>query len=80
MTLLPKRHSFHLFTECAPVVSLQLRIPDPFLTPIHMQLADVILRLLKVDNLVSNALLDEHAARVLRDDRLLVLRGLLAPS
>lgn len=45
-----------------------------------MQLADVILRLLKVDDLVSNALLDEHASRVLRDDRLLVLRRLLVPS
>ena len=65
MTLLPKWHSFHLLTECSPVVGLQLRILDPFLTPVYLQLANVVLRLLEVDDLVSNALLDKETSCVL---------------
>jgi len=41
--LLPERHSFHLFAEHSPVVGLQLSIFDPLLTPVYVQLADMIL-------------------------------------
>ena len=73
ITSFPQRHSLQLLAECSPIVGLQLSVLDPFLTPVHMQLADVILRLLEVNNLVANALLDENTSCVLCDDRLLVL-------
>lgn len=71
--LLAQRHSLDLFAKRPPVVRLELRILDTLLAPVLMQLAGVILRVLEVEQLVADALLDEDAAGVLLHDRLLVL-------
>ena len=62
------RHVFDLVAQCPPIIGLELRILDPLLTPVLMQSADVILRLLENDQLIANAFLDENPASVLIDD------------
>lgn len=67
------RHILHLLTPRPPIIRLQLRVFDPLLTPILMQLADVVLTLLEEEKFVSDALLDKHPPRVLVHDGLFVL-------
>lgn len=62
------RHILHLLTPRPPIIRLQLRVFDPLLTPILMQLADVVLALLEEEKFVSDALLDKHPPRVLVHD------------
>lgn len=71
-----QRHPFHLVSQRPPIVSLQLGILDPLLTPVLMQPADVILGLLEIDQLVADALFDEYPARMLLHNRLFVLPNL----
>jgi hypothetical protein len=68
-----RRHTLHLLTQRPPIIRLQLRVLDTLLTPFLMQPGDMVLALLKVRQLVADALLDEDAAGVLLDDRFLVL-------
>ena len=71
--LIAQRHPLDLLTQRSPVVRLELCILDPFLAPILMQSADMILRLLEEEQLVPDALLDKDAAGMLVNDRLLIL-------
>lgn len=66
--LLPRRHPLHFITQSPPVIRLQLRIFDSLLTPVLVQTTDMVLARLEMDELVTNALLDEHAARMLLHD------------
>ena len=72
-TLVSHRHVFDFITQCSPVVGLQFCILDSLLGPVLVQATDVILRLLEEDQLVANTLLDENAAGMLVNNRLLVL-------
>lgn len=72
--LLPRRHTLDLVTQSTPIVRLQFRVLDPFLAPVLVKPADMVLALLEVDEFISDALLDEHAPRVLLHDRFFVLR------
>ena len=62
------RHIFDLVTQCPPIIRLELRILNPLLTPVLMESADVILRLLEKDELIANAFPDKDSASVLIDD------------
>jgi hypothetical protein len=75
--LLAKRHTLKLLVQLLPVVGLQFRVFDPFLRPILVPTTHMVLRGLEVDELVSNAFLDENASSVLVDYRFLVLSRLL---
>ena len=72
--LVSEGHALELVEESSPVVREHLRVLDPLLRPVLVPPADLILRLLEVDQLVPKALLDEHGPVVLVDDRLLVLQ------
>lgn len=73
--LLPRRHPLDLVTQSTPIVCLQFRVLNSFLAPVLVQPADMVLALLEVDEFIADALLDEHAPRVLLHNRLLVLHG-----
>jgi hypothetical protein len=75
--LIPQRHPLHLLTQPPPIIRLQLRILNPFLAPVLVQAADMVLALLEEQQLIANALFDEDAAGVLGDDGLFVL-GLIS--
>lgn len=75
LSLLARRHPFHLVAQSSPVVGLQFGVLHPFLAPVLMQAADVVLALLEMDELIPNALLDEHAPCVLLHDGFFVLHG-----
>lgn len=64
-SLLPRRHPLDLITESTPIVRLQFRVLDSFLAPVLVQPTDMVLALLEVDEFISDALLDEHAPRML---------------
>ena len=72
--LFSKRHVLYLFTQGSPITSLQLCVLDSFLAPVLVQFANVVLRLLEVNELVADAFLDKHASRMLIDYRLFVLQ------
>lgn len=72
-SLVAQGHSLNLLAQSSPVVRLQLGVFDALLTPILMELADVVHGLLKEHCLISDALLDEDTTCVLVDNRLLVL-------
>lgn len=63
-----QRHILHLLAQCFPITRLQFGILHPLLTPVLMQLADMILALLKVRQFIPYAFLDENAPRMLIDD------------
>ena len=67
-------HVFDLVAQCPPIIGLEFGIFDPLLTPILMQSANMILRLLEKDELIANAFPDKDPASVLIDNRLFVLR------
>ena len=71
--LLAIGHSFYLFTESSPIICLKFGIFDSLLTPVLMQAADVVLAVLEVKKLVTNAFFDKDAASMLLHNRLLVL-------
>lgn len=60
LLLLPRRHSFHFVTQLPPVVRLQFGILYTLLAPVLVQPTDMVLALLEVDELIPDALLDEH--------------------
>lgn len=68
-----QRHPLNPIDQRPPAISLQLRILHPLLRPLLMRPRDPPDHALEEQHLVPHALLDEHAARVLVDDRLLVL-------
>ena len=69
----PYRHALELVIELPPVICLQLRVFHPLLRPVLVPPADLVLRVLEVRQFVTQALLDEYTARMLRNNRLLVL-------
>lgn len=71
--LLARGHTFNLLTQGPPVLRLKLGVLHALLAPLLMQSTNVILALLEVQKLVTNALLDEDTPRMLLDDALLVL-------
>lgn len=71
--LVAEGHALELVKEAAPVVRQHLRVLDALLRPVLVPPADVVLRLLEVDQLVPHALLDEHRPVVLCHDRFFVL-------
>lgn len=70
-----KRHPLNPINQPSPAIRLQLRILNPLLRPLLMQPRNPRNRALEKHNLVPHALLDKNSARVLVDDRLLVLRA-----
>lgn len=73
VTLLPQRHALELIQQPAPVVCQHLGVLDALARPVLIPPADVVLRRLECDELISQALLDKDAAVVLLNNRLLVL-------
>ena len=71
--LVPCWHVLNLFVQCSPVLGLKLCILDSLLAPVLMKLADVILRLLEIQQLVTDAFFYEYTPRMLIYNRLLVL-------
>jgi hypothetical protein len=71
--LFPERHALQLVEQSPPVVSQHLRVLDAFLGPVLVPAADVVLRLLEEDELVADALTDEHGTVVLVYDAFLIL-------
>lgn len=72
-SLLARGHSFDLVTQRTPIICLELRILNPFLTPVLMQAADMVLASLKNQQLVADAFFDQHASGVLLHNRSFVL-------
>jgi hypothetical protein len=66
--LFPSRHAVHFLAEAPPIVSLQLGIFDPLLTPVLMKSADMILAVLKIQKLIADAFFNENTARMLLHD------------
>ena len=73
-TLVAQRHAFHAVDQSPPAISLELGVLDSLLRPLLVCPRDAPDHALEEDDLVSHALFDEHTARVLVDDRLLVLQ------
>ena len=73
-TLVAQWHAFHAVDQSPPAIGLELGVLDPLLRPLLMCPRDAPDHALEEDDLVSHALFDEDAARVLVDDRLLVLQ------
>lgn len=72
-SLVPERHALQVIQQTPPVVGEHLGILDPLLRPVLVPPRHVVLRVLKVNKLVAETLLDEHGPVVLVDNRLLVL-------
>ena len=68
-----RRHGFDLFAQSSPIICMQFRIFDSFLTPVLVQLADVILAHLEEQKLVADAFFDQDTPCVLLHDRLFIL-------
>lgn len=66
--LIPNWHALQLFMQLLPVVGLQFGIFHEFLSPVLVPAADVVLRLLEVNELVSYALFNEDVSSVLSHD------------
>jgi hypothetical protein len=73
---LAEGHALHLVSQLPPIVRLQFRVLDALSGPVLVQTRDLELRGLEVDYLVTDALLDEDAARMLIDDGLFVLHDI----
>ena len=67
-SLFSQWHTLNFLTQRPPIINLKLCIFDTLLTPILVQSANIVLRLLKVEQFVSYALLDENPASMLVDD------------
>ena len=72
--LVAKRHAFEFIKQTTPVVSEHLRVLDSLLCPILIPTGDVVLGVLEICELITNALLDKYRTVVLVDDSFLVLR------
>jgi hypothetical protein len=68
-----KRHPLDLLTQCPPIISLEFCIFHPLLAPVLMKLADMVLGMLEVVELVSNTLFDKDSSSMLVDNGLLIL-------
>lgn len=66
-------HSLYLLTKRSPVICLKFGILDSLLTPILVKSTDVVLAVLEENKLVTNALFDEDAPRMLLNNRFLIL-------
>jgi hypothetical protein len=69
-----QRHAFHTIDQSPPAIGLQLSVLNPLLRPVLMRPRDAPDHALEKQDLVAHALSDKDAARVLVDDRLLVLQ------
>jgi len=71
--LFAKRHVLKFLGQLLPVVGLHLRILHTLLCPVLIPPADMKLRLLEEDKLISDAFFDEHSTGVLGNNRLFIL-------
>jgi len=68
-----QRHPLDLFAQRSPVFSLEFGIFHPLLAPVLVESTDMVLALLEVEKLVTNALLDENSSCVLLNNAFFVL-------
>ena len=66
--LVTQGHALELVQETAPVVRQHLGVLDSFPCPVLIPAADVVLRRLESDELVSDTLLDKDRPVMLLDD------------